>query len=47
MIAYARFVTDNGSRIAPLYLALRGAAEVDPEARKLYLRGKASDGSPC
>ena len=38
MIAYARFITDNGSRIAPLYLALRGAAEVDPEARNLYLR---------
>jgi TetR/AcrR family transcriptional regulator, regulator of autoinduction and epiphytic fitness len=38
MRAYARFITDNGSRIAPLYLALRGAAEVDPEARNLYLR---------
>ena len=41
MVAYARFVTQNGSRIAPLYLALRGAAEVDPEARKLYQRWEA------
>jgi hypothetical protein len=38
MVAYARLITANGSRVAPLYLALRGAAEVDPEARKLYLR---------
>jgi AcrR family transcriptional regulator len=36
--AYASFVTETTSRIAPLYLALRGAAEVDPESRALYQR---------
>lgn len=38
---YAGFVTDAGSRIGALWLALRGAAEVDPEARALYQRWEA------
>jgi AcrR family transcriptional regulator len=35
---YAGFVTAAGSRTARLYVVLRGAAEVDPEARELYER---------
>lgn len=36
MTLYASFVTDVAARISGLYLALRGAAEVDEEARTLY-----------
>lgn len=36
MTLYASFVTDAAARISGLYLALRGAAEVDEEARTLY-----------
>jgi len=36
MALYATFVTDVSARICGLYLALRGAAEVDDEARTLY-----------
>ncbi len=36
MALYAAFVTDASCRISGLYLALRGAAEVDDEARELY-----------
>lgn len=39
--AYAAFVTEIARRIGPLYLALRGAAEVDAEARELYERWEA------
>ena len=35
---YAAFVAGNGERIGALWLALRGAAEVDDEARELYGR---------
>lgn len=35
---YAALVTEVGSRVSALWLALRGAAEVDEEARELYLR---------
>jgi AcrR family transcriptional regulator len=35
---YAEFVTSAGERISALWLALRGAAEVDEEARELYAR---------
>ncbi len=35
---WAQFVTDAAGRISGLYLALRGAAEVDAEARELYQR---------
>ena len=35
---YAEFVTGMGERISALWLALRGAAEVDDEARELYTR---------
>ena len=35
---YGAFVTEMGRRISALYVALRGAAEVDPEARELYER---------
>ncbi len=35
---YARFVTEAAGRIAPLYRALVGAAEIDPDARALYLK---------
>lgn len=35
---YAEFVADTGDRISALWLALRGAAEVDDEARELYSR---------
>jgi TetR/AcrR family transcriptional regulator, regulator of autoinduction and epiphytic fitness len=38
MELYADFVTQAGGRISALYLALRGAAEVDEEARELYDR---------
>jgi AcrR family transcriptional regulator len=38
MRMYAEFVTGMGGRISALWLALRGAAEVDPEARELYQR---------
>jgi AcrR family transcriptional regulator len=38
MELFADYVTENGRRISRLYLALRGAAEVDPEARELYER---------
>ena len=34
--AFARFATDANSRVAALYRALQGAAEVDTEARALY-----------
>jgi AcrR family transcriptional regulator len=33
---YARFVTAANSRVARLYVVLRAAAEVDPEAAELY-----------
>jgi AcrR family transcriptional regulator len=36
MSLYATFVTEVSARISGLYLALRGAAEVDEEARALY-----------
>jgi len=35
---YAEFVAGNGERISALWLALRGAAEVDEEAKALYMR---------
>ncbi len=35
---YAGFVTDAGGRASRLWMALKGAAEVDPEARELYER---------
>jgi AcrR family transcriptional regulator len=35
---YAEFVTSAGERISALWLALRGAAEVDEEARELHAR---------
>ncbi len=35
---YAAFVTETGGRVGALWLALRGAAEVDDEARELYRR---------
>ena len=35
---FAEFVTGMGERISALWLALRGAAEVDDEARELYTR---------
>jgi AcrR family transcriptional regulator len=38
MRMFAEFVTGMGERISALWLALRGAAEVDPEARDLYQR---------
>ena len=38
MRMYAEFVTAMGERISALWLALRGAAEVDDEARELYTR---------
>ena len=38
MRMYAEFVTGTGERISALWLALRGAAEVDDEARELYTR---------
>ena len=38
MRMYADFVTAMGERISALWLALRGAAEVDDEARELYTR---------
>jgi AcrR family transcriptional regulator len=38
MRMFAGFVTDMGERISALWLALRGAAEVDAEARELYTR---------
>jgi AcrR family transcriptional regulator len=38
MRMYAEFVTGMGERISALWLALRGAAEVDDEARELYTR---------
>ncbi|BAK34335.1 putative TetR family transcriptional regulator [Microlunatus phosphovorus NM-1] len=38
MKLYAAFVTETGARTSALWLALRGAAEVDPEARELYTR---------
>lgn len=36
MRLFAGHVTETGERISALWLALRGAAEVDPEARELY-----------
>jgi len=33
---YAGFVAEASRRIAPLYMVLRGAAEVDAEAKELY-----------
>ena len=38
MRMFAAFVTATGARISALWLALRGAAEVDGEARELYRR---------
>jgi AcrR family transcriptional regulator len=38
MRMFAEFVTGMGERISALWLALRGAAEVDEEARELYTR---------
>jgi AcrR family transcriptional regulator len=38
---YAGFVTDMGSRVARLYIALRSAAEIDAEARELFWRWEA------
>ena len=38
MRMYAEFVTGLGERTSALWLALRGAAEVDDEARELYTR---------
>ena len=38
MRLFAALVTGMGERISGLWLALRGAAEVDPEARELYER---------
>ncbi len=38
MSMYADFVTGMSERTSALWLALRGAAEVDPEARELYER---------
>ena len=38
MRLFAEHVTGMGERISALWLALRGAAEVDPEARELYER---------
>ena len=38
MRMYAEFVTSMGERTGALWLALRGAAEVDDEARELYTR---------
>src|SRR5512144_2973633 len=35
---YAEFAASNGERISALWLALRGAAEVDEEAKALYTR---------
>jgi AcrR family transcriptional regulator len=35
---YAKFVAGMGERISALWLALRGAAEVDEEAKALYIR---------
>lgn len=35
---YANFVGAAGNRVARLYVVLRGAAEVDPEAAELYQR---------
>jgi TetR/AcrR family transcriptional regulator, regulator of autoinduction and epiphytic fitness len=35
---YARFATGASSRVARLWVVLRGAAEVDPEAAELYER---------
>ncbi len=32
LAAYAAMVTDIGARIAPVYAALQGAAQTDPEA---------------
>ena len=38
MRMFADFVTGTGERISALWLALRGAAEVDEEAKELYTR---------
>jgi AcrR family transcriptional regulator len=38
MRLFAEFVTGTGERISALWLALRGAAEVDEEAKELYMR---------
>ncbi|HEU5486774.1 MAG TPA: helix-turn-helix domain-containing protein [Microlunatus sp.] len=38
MRLFADFVTEMGERTSALWLALRGAAEVDTEARELYRR---------
>ena len=38
MRMYAEFVAGMGERISALWLALRGAAEIDNEARELYTR---------
>ena len=38
MRMFAEFVSGMGERISALWLALRGAAEVDDEARELYSR---------
>jgi len=36
LAAYAAMVADIGARIAPVYVALQGAAQTDPEARALF-----------
>lgn len=38
---YASFVTDMGQRAGKLYIALRSAAEIDPEAHELFWRWEA------
>jgi AcrR family transcriptional regulator len=38
---YAGFVTEMGGRVGKLYIALRSAAEVDPEAHELFWRWEA------
>jgi AcrR family transcriptional regulator len=38
---YAAFVTSANDRVSKLWMALRGAAEVDAEARELYTRWEA------
>jgi hypothetical protein len=38
---YAGFVTEMGGRVGKLYMALRSAAEVDPDAHELFWRWEA------
>ena len=44
---YAEFVTSMGERTGALWLALRGAAEVDDEARELYTRWTSNASTAC